>query len=249
MNYLRPTIIGLLALAALLAPSSAVQPAKAASIEFFVEGTVISVSSQLSGTFSLGDTFRVEYTFDSLTPDSDLGSTRGVYNGAITALSVTVDTYSASAAGDNSITVNNTSFDQYRIDLFNPGLVGPSVAGFDVGSQTPILQLRDPTGTALTTDVLPTSPLNFGDFVSGGTFLALAFSGPNVVADVSSFGLLAGPPVGGIAEVVVGGGEAPASTGAGAGSSSLLYAAILGGAAAAVALAAAGWYARRRWLR
>ncbi len=58
------------------------------------------------------------------------------------------------------------------------------------------------------------------------------------------------PPVGGIAEVLVGGGEAPASTGADSGSSSLLYAAIVGGTvAAAVALAAAGWYARRRWLR
>ena len=171
-----------------------VEPAMATRLTFVAQGTVDFVDNPLSGTFSLGDNFTVEFTFESLTPDSNPSPNRGDYFNAITALSVTVGPYSATATGDGIITIFNNlgGEDQYRIDLTDP-MAGPSVNGFDLSTQTALLQLRDPTGTAFTTDALPTSPPNPADFVSGGTFLALQFEvDPEhlifafVLADVSS---------------------------------------------------------------
>jgi len=155
------------------------QPAMAEPITFIAQGTVHYVDSRLAGTFSIGDTFRVVYTFESLTPDSSpTRPDRGDYFGAITDLSVTVGTYSATAVGRNYFYVfNNLSGDQYGLGLLDP-MLGPSVNGFDLSKQSPLMQLRDPTSTALTSDALPTSPPDPADFISGGTFLALEFVNP-----------------------------------------------------------------------
>ncbi len=171
-----------------------VQPAMATPLTFVAEGTVDYVDPQLSGNFSLGDIFTVVYTFESATPDSNPSPNRGDYSNAITALSTTVGTYNATYAGNNILMVfNDLGSDQYFISLLE-SMSGPSVNGFDLSDhQGPILQLRDPTGTAFTTDALPTSPPNPADFISGGTFLALEFVDPldpsnlaGVSADVSS---------------------------------------------------------------
>ncbi len=174
-------------------PVNTVQPAMATRLTFVAQGTVDFVCPELSGTFSLGDIFILVYTFESATPDSNPSPMRGDYFNAITALSATVGAYNATYAGDNVLTIfDNFGADEYRIDLLDP-MSGPSVGGFDLSTQGPILQLRDPTSTAFKSDALPTSPPNPADFISGGTFLALEFvdplhpdNRPFVEADVSS---------------------------------------------------------------
>jgi len=155
-----------------------VQPVTAAPITFIAQGTVNHVCSPLSGTFSFGDTFTVVYTFESLTPDSDPNPKRGYYV-AITSLSVTVGTYSATAVGKNYIGADNdmSGGDTYSIIIVDP-MLGPSVNGFDLYTQSPLMQLRDPSATVFTTDALPTSPPNPADFTSNGTFLSLEFIDP-----------------------------------------------------------------------
>jgi len=78
-------------------------------------------------------------------------------------------------------------------------------------------------------------------YQNGGFFVtSITHTGPHAVV----------PPIGGIAEVLVGGSHSPAGPADGSGSSVGLYAALAGAVAAgAIAIAASGWYARRRWLR
>ena len=168
-----------------------VEPAMATRITFVAQGTVDYVDNLLSGTFSRGDNFTVEFTFESLTPDSNPSPNRGRYLNAITALSVTVGPYSATATGENILTIFNDLIAADEYILWHQ-MVGPHVNGLKLCSTQTPLQLTDPTGTAFTTDALPTSPPNPEDFVSGGTFLALGFAVDPpwyfafVVADVSS---------------------------------------------------------------
>jgi len=164
---------------ALTASFALVSGTHAAPITFNVDGTVNFVSSELTGSFAIGDAFHLEYTFESTTADADASSTAGRYNSAITALSVTVGTYSASASSATITVFNDIGFgsgDQYFINV--PSMVGESVKGFPLRSgQNPVLQLRDPTESALASDTLPLVPPDPADFVSGGTFLALEFEG------------------------------------------------------------------------
>ncbi len=157
--------------------------ANASPVSFVVEGTANFVSPQLSTAFKLGDPYRLEYTFESTTPDSNASPNRGDYHNSISGLKVTVGTYTASPTFTSSvITVFNdlSGQDLYRIDLI--GVSGPSAAGLPLGNQTALMQLIDLTGTAFTSDALPTAPLDPSDFVSGGggTFVALAFDTPGM---------------------------------------------------------------------
>ncbi len=156
--------------------------AYAGQISFVVEGTVNFISPQLSTVFTIGDNYRLEYTFESTTPDSNPGNpNRGFYDGSISSVTVNVGSYVASPTFTFSrITADNDlGFgvgDRYRIDL--TGVSGPGVGGFVLGSQTPVMQMRDPTAAALTSIALPVAPLDPLDFVSGGTFLGLQFDDP-----------------------------------------------------------------------
>ena len=179
----RPNLLAILGLA-LGIFFSAAQPGTASLITFVAEGTVNSVDPVLAGPFfSVGDAFTVTFTFDSLTPDSNPDPNRGFYGNAITSLLVTVGTYSATASGNNAISVDNDlGFgvgDQYAIDLTDP-MSGPSVNGWDVSSQTALLLLGDPTATALSSDALLTDPPNLADF---GGFVALEFIDPTIPPD------------------------------------------------------------------
>jgi hypothetical protein len=152
----------------------------AGQISFVVEGTVNFIDPALSSVFTVGDTYRLEYTFESTTPDSNPANpNRGFYDHAISSLTVTVGSYTASPTFTFSrITADNnlSGADSYRIDL--TGVSGPGAAGLVLGNQTALMQMRDPTALALSSDSLPIAPLDPLDFVSGGTFLALQFDDP-----------------------------------------------------------------------
>ncbi len=264
MNFLRPTIIGLLALAALLALFAQGQPAYAAAISFADTYGPLAVPFPASplATLSqfdpaLGTLTKVTLTLDANTSggtiawDNEATAVTDVTLGigakvtavglaGITAVAIPLQIDSAvGIAADNDAAADFVGTDSFSV-------VGGS------GSDS---------GTGMLT-------AGFGVYIGLGTFdVTISASVQNFLSTTGGFGPIsqsAGitdgtvtvtyeftpPPVGGIAEVLVGGGEDPARTGAGSGSSSLLYAALAGAVAAgALAITAAGWYARRRWLR
>ena len=134
----------------------------AEEIIFVVEGTVRSVSPELSEAFSVGDTMTMTYTFESGTLDSSPSVAVGDYIDTITEVSVTVGTYDATGGSENiRVQDDCDGFDRYLVPLSDV-LSGVSVNGFDLIAAS--LRLLDSTGTAFITDDLPTSPPNLADF-------------------------------------------------------------------------------------
>ncbi len=173
----------------------ALSPAHAAPITFTVDGTVDSVSPGILGTFSIGDAYHLEYTFESTTPDADPSSTYGRYNFAITALSVTIGTYSATASSATiTITSDHSSAqvdDSYRIDVFD--FVGLPVDGFELNpGHFPGMMMRDPTKTVFTNDALPLVPPAPADFIGN--------NGMNLMFTVSS---CSSPPCEGYVRAII----------------------------------------------
>lgn len=159
-------------------------PAYAADVTFVVEGTVTSHGFTAEGTFSVGDPFKVVYTFESTTPDSDPATNRGSYGDAISSALITVGSYVATSTGaGNLITVRNdhpgaSGLDDYTISLPPPsGPAIPSACGsppcpeFVLGSQPSIFKASQ--GTAFSSDALPITAPDLGLF--GSNFLALEF--------------------------------------------------------------------------
>ena len=121
----------------------------AAPVTFVFDGVVNNVEPQLTGTFSVGDAYRVQFTFESTTPDVTLDIRFGHYNSAITALSVTVGSYSATATGGDIAVTNDFAFDTYRIDVRNNSMAGPPVNGYSLfGNQNPVMVMTDFTASA-----------------------------------------------------------------------------------------------------
>jgi len=185
-RFARPNLLAIFGLTAGIFFSAA-QPGVASLITFVAQGTVTSVDTALvfpfqppSPVFSVGDAFTVTFTFDSLTPDSNPDPNRGRYSNAITSLSVTVGAYTATASGNNSISVDNDlpfgTGDRYFIDL--SAMSGPSLNAFDVSSQTALLIMADSSGHALSSEALPISPADLAGFTLGGGGLALQFEDP-----------------------------------------------------------------------
>jgi hypothetical protein len=149
----------------------------AASLTFAYEGTVNSTGGfPDSGPFDafLGETIRVEYTFDTTTPDSN-GSSNGDYFSAVTAAEITIGSNVYTATGGNIIIINNgVNPDQYIVDV-DQGLAGPAVGG-QLPDRFQVI-LTDTTKTFFSSDALPTvqpDPLGFTssvlqfDFCSSG---------------------------------------------------------------------------------
>lgn len=160
---------------------SSIQNSQASPVTFIVEGNLDYVDTALSGSFSIGDLFHLEYTFDPMTIDSNpANSNRGFYDDSISSLNAVVGGYNATGNGAERISVDNdlVGADQYRIDITTP-MTGDSINGYNLSTQTPILQLRDTTETAFSSDSLITYALNPADFLDSGTFLALEFVDPD----------------------------------------------------------------------
>jgi len=185
-------------------------PVSASPITFAFTGNVISVSAPLSGTFNTSQTLSGFYTFESTTPDTvPLDATLGFYTGALTALSLTVGSYTGTlgpAPPGSAIAVENN-----RVFVFEPlprnsytvgaGFVGPDVAGLSPLFVS-VVSVFDPTGTALNSDSLPTTPPNLSAFTQGLGF-ALIFGDPDFPEDeqqvrgtLTSLTLVTEPPEG-----------------------------------------------------
>ena len=176
-----------------------IQNSRAAQVTFVVEGNLNYVDAVLSSTFSIGDLYHLEYTFDSTMIDSLPGDpNRGIYENAISSLSVSVGGYTANINGQNMIDIYNNRFDGdvYSIWLSEP-MIGNSIDGYSLSKQSPLLLTGDGSGAAFMDDSLITYALNPLDFIG---YMALEFvnldlntiSDPNggyafISADISSF--------------------------------------------------------------
>jgi hypothetical protein len=160
--------------------------ADAAPVTFSFTGTIAYVHPELSAAFTIGDTIAAIYTFESTALDSNASSSSvGRYNTALTAYQITTSGgYSASATGGQILVLDNspTPDDRYRAAAFStstfPGfgaLNGSDVSGHHLFAAS--VNLGDPTGTAFSSDALPTS-LDLSDFDLAGfssSYLAFDF--------------------------------------------------------------------------
>lgn len=150
----------------LLLASIVITPANAASITFNFTGIVTGVGAQLGTTgdttFS-GQTLSGSYTFNSATAGVG-GGTIMTYNGTISNLVVNIGSYSATlgAGVPNFIQVTNLpTLDSYTMQA--------PFTGSTVNGRTPqyfAIELADPTHTAFTNVLLPTTPPNLGAFAT-----------------------------------------------------------------------------------
>jgi hypothetical protein len=144
----------------------------AASLTFAYEGTIDSTFGfPDSAPFDafLGETLRVEYTFETTTPDNN-SSSNGDYLGAVTAAEIVLGSNVYTATGGNIIIINNDiNPDQYIVDVLI-GLAGPAVGGLPPVRFEVIFS--DTTHTFFSSDALPTVQPD----PSGFTSTALQFT-------------------------------------------------------------------------
>jgi hypothetical protein len=167
------TTVGLgagLLCALLIAPDRA----QAAQIPFSFSGTVGSVFGGVFTPQGFGaDGFTTALpvsggvTYNSNSTDTIAGAHIGRYNNAVQDFSVSVGTYFASFAPGNSfIRVTNAApgagSDIYEMRV--NGLLGSAVNGYSPTSF--LLELTDPSGTAFSSDKLPSGPPSLASFAS-----------------------------------------------------------------------------------
>jgi hypothetical protein len=175
-------------------------PAFAASITYNFTGTVGSVDSAASGSFSNGQTLTGSYTFDSTTaPRSGSTSTFAVYD-ALTNLSFNIGSYTASSTAAPEIQVDNNPgggfHDRYGVlSRASDGLTGSSVSALTLDSFG--FRLDDSTDTVFSSALnLPTT-LNLSSFNSNGFFLTFldSTSNPAIVSGtITSLGKVQSVP-------------------------------------------------------
>jgi hypothetical protein len=145
--------------------AASVTGAQAAPITFAYQGIVDTTTGGAAFDAFLGETIRLEYTFDA---DFDLDALpgdfdRGFYPDVITAISATVGGYSATGSGGN-IFVSAENFmgveDEYSVDAGAGGdISGPDIGGLPLVYVELYLNNLPPIGTdpAFDDDSLPLS--------------------------------------------------------------------------------------------
>jgi hypothetical protein len=168
MNHIRPVFLMLAFTASMLLWASiAVTPAAADSVTFAFTGVATNVPGSLTGPFQ--DTppatlLSGSFKFDEFTPDiKPLNSNRGLYDGAIQELTVNLGAYTWTKgnSGTNFIEIRDSGNDRYTMQA---PLTGSGVNGF-----SPLnfrIELRNPSGTAFTNDLLPTTPPSLAAFAT-----------------------------------------------------------------------------------
>lgn len=168
-------------------------PARAALIQAQYSGTVTSVTTNLAGTFAVGQTLTGSYSFESATAPRAGATAHGAAYDALVDHSLLVSSggpvYSAAMpvtpAGAPEIQIDDAGggFPNDRYAILSraiDGLSGPSVAGLPLNSAS--FRLDDNSNTVFTTALnLPTS-VSLADFDSNGFFLFFGNSFEGLVA-------------------------------------------------------------------
>ena len=139
-----------------------------ATFEGYLDG--ISGVPEMTDRFSHGDLMRATILYQAPSLDSNTDPTRGYYTDSIQSLTVFIGStvpYTATATNGRWQVNNNLPndpsppYDQIFAQVSKPGLSNPgTLTGPALGDLTIwdfLLQLHDGTGTALNSDVLPTS--------------------------------------------------------------------------------------------
>ncbi|NKB19271.1 MAG: PEP-CTERM sorting domain-containing protein [Alphaproteobacteria bacterium] len=145
---------------------------QAAPITFTYEGAVSTTSGGAAFNAFLGQSATLEYFFDDTAPDTNPSGTAGTYT--LTAALLTIGTSNWQAIPPQppgTINVTNAASDSYSFDISSP--FGPSIGGLTPAAI--ILSMSDPTGTALSSDALPSTQPDPADFAT--TNFNIAFVG------------------------------------------------------------------------
>jgi hypothetical protein len=130
-----------------------------------------------------GDSFAVQFSFESTTPDSDPDMGVGNYGASVTSFAIFAGSGFETGAGGGIIVTNSDAGDDYRADLsLMNGLVGS-------------IHLQDATGAVLADDHLPTG-LNFDAWL-GRTFTIAPSggAGDSLTGTITSFSVVPAPGV------------------------------------------------------
>jgi len=153
-------------------------PASAVPLTFVYEGIIDDLGAGAGNpafTPFLGETLRLEYTFESTTTDSDIDPTQGTYTDPTGQLTVTAgpNTYTLGGAAlvvsvrDNFLSI----FDQYSVGSSNAEVTGPLLGASD--NVVFAFRLQDSTQTVFSSDALLLTPPDPADF--NGIFFRLTF--------------------------------------------------------------------------
>ena len=181
-------------------------PAMSAPVSITYTGTTLpfGVPLGLEAYFNAGDSVTIQFTLDDSGPDFVIpGDEVAVYDSKITDVLIRFGSYETMIPSINSAQVGNDCTGQPPYspkDYFNvisfSGEVSssPTLTGPSLGTWEPIqfvLQIVDPTGTALHSLDLPLVPLDPNDFISSYSYISLTFKEADtgfrsaVVADFS----------------------------------------------------------------
>jgi len=122
-----------------------------------------TITSSLSGAISVGDSFNLYYTFDSLVSDSNSSETRGMYQ--IQTVTIDMPRYSATTSKSSTITIDNSSFgnfDRYTLNTSTPNGFyahnAQTIGGRELISI--VTEYTDNQAVLFSNDSLPITPFN-----------------------------------------------------------------------------------------
>jgi len=166
----------LLLVAPLLVATAA--PARAVLIQFAWSGTITVAEI---GDVSVGDPASGSFLIDTDTPDADADPQRGEYGNALSAITFSLGSYTATGAGNVLVIRDGPSAVFPDNFTLSGSALGPDLEGVPVSSFS--LDMNDPTLMALSGDAIPLS-LDLEDFANRSALLVF-FDGEE------SFGLRA----------------------------------------------------------
>jgi hypothetical protein len=166
-------------------------------------GTITEIASQIDdGTFVLGAPVSGSFEIDSATADGEPAADFGLYEPAVSVLTLEFGSYEASAATGLLVTRNGMApnSDEFYVET-SP--TGEDVAGFPLYRS--ILQILDDSRTAFSSDAIPTA-LDLADFDHATVkldYLDGSFS-YSVHAEITSLSYNSAPEPGGAVSMAVG---------------------------------------------
>jgi hypothetical protein len=164
--------------AALFAELVCAAAASAATVTNVYSGAFIADSG--FPYLSIGDTYRIEFSYDTATPDADPDPQFGLYNGTLSANVVFSNGYNFSFSG-GTIYVANDELVVSNSDYIGFSHQGPFSSNFPTGlyalSGVSWYLVDDATRTALSSDGLPTFPLSTAPFDGGSGNFLIGFNG------------------------------------------------------------------------
>jgi len=164
--------------AALLTGLFGAATAEAATVSGVYTGEIIQTSDPAFPYLSLGDTYRIQFSYDTTVPDSDPDSATGRYENAVSGSVVFSNGYNLSFTG-GSIYVGN-DVDPGDSDFLNFGAFATITSNFPTGLYTVggmTWTLVDLSRSVLDSDALPSAYLSAALFDPGPGGFQIGFPG------------------------------------------------------------------------